>query len=380
MPPDDDIKILLVEDSPTATIMVEYWLSDGLRSPFELCKAQCLCEAKKHLAEKRIDLIVLDLNLPDSAGLATFRQVLACANGAAIVIVSGESDEEIAIQAVREGAQDYIVKGSDNVNRLARPVSFALERVRHQRVEAALHEAERKMDLARDVQRELFPKTPPELPGFEIHGRSQPSDKTGGDYFDFVPMSDDSHGIVIGDVCGHGIASTLLMVETRAVLRVLSRTLLDLGQILTMANDIVCADMDWRFATLFFGRIDPKRRMLSYSSAGHRSYLLKAGSKECKSLTSVAPPLGVMENCPYIMSEEHQLDPGDLLLLFTDGITETRAPNLVFFGEQRMLDVVVAHRERSAAEIVEAVFQAVGDFSGDGVQQDDRTMVAVKAI
>jgi serine phosphatase RsbU (regulator of sigma subunit) len=367
------VNILLIEDSPTIAKLAEMWLSEGLATPFVLHTADRLSDGLRILAKNGIDLIVLDLNLPDSAGLDTFRTVFAHAGDTPIVIMSGESDVDMATEAVREGAQDYVIKGSLNDNRLALPVRFALERVHRKQHETALR-------CAKEVQQRLLPKKPPLTSGFDIHGHCVPSAEVGGDYFDYFAMPDDSYGIVVGDVCGHGLASALLMVETRAVLRSLARANDDVGHILTKVNELIFDDLGDRFVSLFFGRVDPARRTLRYASAGHPSCLLRAREDEMEILPPLVPPLGVVERCRYEASGECQLAADDLLVLYTDGVTDTRDADHRLFGTAGLADVVHANRGLPAQEIVEAVFRGVRAHMNGEAPADDVTLVIVKVL
>ena len=133
-------RIMLVEDSPTAAELANFWLQDGLGTDFVLHRATHLASALELLRQRVVDLTILDLNLSDSQGLATFRAIHSQDRQVPIVVLSGDVDENLAIEAVRLGAQDYVVKNNGDKNPLARPVRFAWERVQRYRAEAALRE------------------------------------------------------------------------------------------------------------------------------------------------------------------------------------------------------------------------------------------------
>ena len=141
--------------------------------------------------------------------------------------------------------------------------------------EAALHDTSEEFRAAQEIQQRLFPVEAPRLDGFDIAGALYPAKATAGDYFDYIPMLETCTGIVLGDVSSHGMGPALLMAETRACLRALSQTYVDVGEILTRTNHTLAADThDFHFVTLTLARLDPSNASLVYAAAGHRGYLL----------------------------------------------------------------------------------------------------------
>jgi sigma-B regulation protein RsbU (phosphoserine phosphatase) len=298
------------------------------------------------------------------------------------IIVSGTIGEEIAVSAMKNGARDYIMKG--NLRRLVpavqRELSEAVQRRERKRAEAELRINQEQFRVAREIQQRLFPKTSPRSPVFDIAGASYPAEATGGDYFDYLSMADECLGIVVADVTGHGVGPALLMAETRAYLRTLALNARDAGDILTRANRILSEDVGFeRFVTVILVRLDPRSQSLDYSSAGHPSgYVLDAAGHVKASLKRLGVPLGIQPDIEYAASPVISLSAGDIVLLLTDGIEEAMSPDDAFFGVDPILDVVRAHSERTAGEIVEALFRAVREFSHDLPQLDDLTVVVVK--
>jgi sigma-B regulation protein RsbU (phosphoserine phosphatase) len=245
-----------------------------------------------------------------------------------------------------------------------------------------LRENEEQFRVARDIQQRLFPKAAPALPGFDIGGASFPAEATGGDYFDYLPMLHDRLGVVVGDVTGHGVGPALLMAETRAYLRVLAGRREDAGEILTRVNGILSEDVDGeRFVTLFLGRIDPKARTLVYASAGHPpGFVLDQSGAVKATLKRTGIPLGMQSDTHYQPAPEVSLASGDIVLLLTDGIEETSAPDESLFGLERTLELVRANRGKSACEIVQALYETARRFSGGAAQTDDITAIVIKAL
>jgi PAS domain S-box-containing protein len=238
------------------------------------------------------------------------------------------------------------------------------------------------LEIAREIQQRLFPKNSPQVPGFDIAGASYPAEATSGDYFDYLPMLQDRWGIIVADVTGHGVGPALLMAETRAYLRVLATRREDTGEILTRANRVLAEDVGMeRFVTLFLARLDPANRSLVYTSAGHPpAYVINAQNEVKAVLRRSGVPLGINPDTQYVGSSELQLNPGDILILLTDGIEECLDPKETLFGIDRILDVVRANRDKSAHDIVEALYQAVRQFGEGHPQIDDVTAIIVKVL
>ena len=259
-------------------------------------------------------------------------------------------------------------------------VGFIRDITERKRAERELRDNQEQFQVARDIQQRLFPKSAPACAGFDIGGSSFPAEATGGDYFDYLPMLNDRLGTVVGDVTGHGVGPALLMAETRAYLRVLAGRRDDPGEILTRANGILAEDIgSERFITLFFGRLDPKTRAFAYASAGHPAgYVLDAAGAIRAVLKRTGIPLGMRPDTNYITAPELILDPGNMVLLLTDGIEETSAPDGTLFGLDRILKVVRENQARPAREIVQTLYEAARAFAAQSPQTDDITAIVIK--
>ena len=267
-----------------------------------------------------------------------------------------------------------------DLNGEKRFVGFIRDISERKRVEQELRENEEQFRIAREIQQRLFPKAAPEIPGFDIAGATYPAEATGGDYFDFLPMLHGRLGIIIGDVTGHGVGPALLMAETRAYLRILTRNRDDVGEILTRANRVLAEDVGAeRYVTLFIARLDPVTRNLIYASAGHPTAHVLSACGEIKApLKRTSVPLGIQPDLQYKPAPEMRLVPGDLLVAVTDGLEEALAPDETAFGSDRVLEIVRSHRDHSARQIVEALYRGVREFSRNTEQMDDVTAVVVK--
>jgi serine phosphatase RsbU (regulator of sigma subunit) len=257
--------------------------------------------------------------------------------------------------------------------------------------DAQLAEAERRieaerlrteMDVARQIQQQLFPAAAPICPGFEIAGGSYPAGPAGGDYFDYIPVAENVLDVVVGDVSGHGLGPALLMSATRAYLRALAPTHHNVGDVLAGLNRALCGDTaSDQFITLLLVRLDVAARQIVYASAGHNSgFLLDAAGQVKSELPSTGMPLGILGDGEFETSPEKiTLVPGDLGFLYTDGLVEAANVHGEQFGVAAALEVIRAQRSRPAIEIVNALHAAVIGFVGSGFPHDDMTAVVIKA-
>ena len=248
--------------------------------------------------------------------------------------------------------------------------------------QAAIRETEEQFRVAREIQQHLFPKKAPEVKGFDIAGASRPAAATGGDYFDYLPTSDGQLALAVGDVSGHGAGPAMLMAETRAYLRLLTRNRHHLGEILSRANNIVGEDVGKeRFVTMLLAKLDVSTSSIVHCSAGHSpGYVLDGQGNIKAELKRTGMALGVMPDAAYAMEGPLHLAKGETLLLLTDGLEETTNRDGELFGSQRVIDLVNQNRELGAAEIVEAMFKSLADFSGGAEQEDDYTMIVAKVL
>ncbi|HJT31513.1 MAG TPA: SpoIIE family protein phosphatase [Pirellulales bacterium] len=396
--------ILLVDDQPNNLLALESVLRDLGQ---HLVKAGSGPEALRCLLNDDFALILLDVLMPGMDGFETaalIRQRDRSQRTPIIFLTAvGDSETHIA-KGYSVGAVDYLFKPvvpeilrskvstfvelfrkTEEAKRQANQLR-EIEHREHQRklAEATQRwEAERMrmaMHVAQEIQERLFPRAPPACAGFEIEGTSRPAEEISGDYFDYVPICDGSLGIVIGDVSGHGLGPALLMAATRSYLRALALTYSDVGEILTLANKALAADVaDGRFVTVLLARLDPNERRLVYSSAGHQpAYILTPGGAVKAELDSTDVPLGVMSDGKFSASSPITLEPGELVVMLTDGIVEASDRAGHAFGVDRMLETVRANRHRPAREIVESLYQQVDRHTQHPSHADDLTAVVIK--
>ena len=234
--------------------------------------------------------------------------------------------------------------------------------------------------LAAKIQAELLPREFPKLPGYEIVGKNIPAQVVGGDYFDFVAMDDGRWSICLGDVSGKGLPASLLMANTQATLR--SQTLLSSPpkQSIERANTLLHRSTGPdKFVTLFYGILDLTNHHLSYCNAGHDNPFLVRSNGDIRRLSTGGLVLSIMESSLY-EEETLPLNTNDVVILYSDGITEAMNPEEEQFGEDRLLAVIQEHRSRSASGLLEEIIKAAKHHAGKAPQADDMTVVVVKRI
>jgi PAS domain S-box-containing protein len=275
-------------------------------------------------------------------------------------------------------AEQTITPIKDSEGRVVHFVSVLKDVTDRMRAE----QRELEIRYAADVQRRLYPAAAPAFPGLEIAAGTFPALVTCGDYYDYLPLSNGSLGIVIGDVSGHGLGPALIMAETRAYLRFLSASGLEPGEVLTKINGVLYEDLDEnRYVALILAHVDSSSRRLRYVNAGHTAAYHLDGTGAVKAvMESCGPPLGVLPGTVFPAIENPPLEDGDVVVFLTDGITESENASGDWFGTDAALDVVRAHRHESAQEIVQGLREATRDFAHGAPQQDDITVVVCKVV
>jgi PAS domain S-box-containing protein len=246
--------------------------------------------------------------------------------------------------------------------------------------EELLRDQETQLRAAQTIQEHLLPEHSPSIPGFDIAGASVPAEFAAGDHYDYIEMADDTVGVVIGDVSGHGFSSALLMASVHAHMRSLAEMDIGIDEILTRANSSLVKQTDvGHFITVMFVRIDPQAMRLTYVSAGHPAGIVLDRSGAVKArMESTSFPLAVFPNTEFTSGTPVTLEPGDLVLLLTDGVLEATSAHNDFYGEERAILFVHQNRARSAEEIATALCREAREFHKINDEQDDVTALVIK--
>jgi sigma-B regulation protein RsbU (phosphoserine phosphatase) len=271
------------------------------------------------------------------------------------------------LRAELERANDELEKRV--AERSAQVVQLAVERDR----------LGRELQMAREVQSSFLPHGTPQVPGWEFVARWLPAREVAGDYYDFIPSAGGRFGQVIADVAGKGMPAALFMVLTRTIVRASMDRALSPVDGITRVNQLICADFPGgMFVTLFYALLDPATGELTYVSAGHDPPLLyRADSGQLTELWPTGMALGVIADTSYEQRTVH-LDPGDLIVFYTDGLTDAIDEQEREFGLERVQRIILDHRQAPAADIVAALEQAIDDFAGPVDPFDDIAIMVTK--
>lgn len=263
---------------------------------------------------------------------------------------------------------------------LASQVAIIIEKVMLHEQLIEKKRLEGQLETARQVQLELLPPSDPELPGYDISAYNFPTEEVSGDYYDWVRIHDDQIAIVIADVAGKGVPAALLMAFLRASLR--AATHIGYAPQISMAkvNYLLWESIERnQFVTAFYGILDATNRTLAYANAGHNPPLLLNADGSARFLEQGAVPLGMFRDTRYY---EYYLtiEPGQVLVLYTDGVTEAMNPREEEFGRDRLVQSVRKARVLGAREMIEAIQQDVVDWTDGKGAHDDVTFFVVKAL
>ena len=264
---------------------------------------------------------------------------------------------------------------------LAAQAGVALQRARLVEHLLQKQEMERAMKIARELQQALLPAANPRICGYDVAGFCEPADQTGGDTYDFMQLPDGRWMLVVADATGHGIGPALVIAETRAMLRALSRgDRAEAPTVLRNVNELLTADLsDSRFVTCFFGLLDPLAHRLSYASAGHGPLLFyRADADSFDQVSATSLPLGIMGDAAYDEAVTHLFAPGDFAVITTDGFFEAADPKGELFGIERVMALLRRDRAISGAKMIANLHDAVREFTGGRPQQDDLTAVVIR--
>lgn len=260
----------------------------------------------------------------------------------------------------------------------ANHAGVALERARADRLRQHARRIQEEIELARRIQVSFLPPTMPSFEPYDLAGMNLPSSEVGGDYFDFVPITDTDMGVAIGDVMGHGVGAALLMANFRACLRIESRNNFAVRTILAKVNDYLYeTSLPESFVTAVYGVLDRRNHVFSYANAGHNPPVLLRQSGDFELLSTGGLLLGAFPGTVYEETAVH-LRVGDVMVFYTDGVTEAYSDSGVEFGMERLKVLIAQHRLLPATEMVRCIADAAREFRSANSTQDDLTLCVVK--
>jgi len=329
----------------------------------------------ERLHDREYDVLLMDLNYAldttsGQEGLDLLARVQKLDSTLPVVVMTAWGSIRLAVEAMQRGAADFVEKPWDN-SKLLSTLRTQIESRNERRSGAARESGE--IEAASVTQRGLLPQSIPEFPGYGISAAWRPAGAVSGDYLDLLRLDANHLALCVGDVIGKGVPAALLMSNVQAAVHALAGEMHPTGELCERINRIVAANVgSGKFITFFYGVLDSARRF-SYTNAGHCEPILVRQNGECVRVNHGGVVLGVFPDWEY--REEHvQLEPGDRLVLFTDGITEIADATGEEFGEERLMDLLRANRALGAEAMQKRVMAAIADFSG-GNFQDDATLI-----
>ncbi|MBF0499300.1 MAG: SpoIIE family protein phosphatase [Candidatus Riflebacteria bacterium] len=385
------LNLLLIEDSDDDAHLL---LRELERGGFDVahCRVETKDEMVDALTRQPWDLIISDYVMPRFSGLSALSVLHERNIDLPFLIVSGKIGEETAVEAMKAGAHDYLLKG--NLFRLVPAIHRELadasgRRERRKTEEELRHAREQEVEIAARIQQTLLIGKPPgELEGARLAFLTIPSQAVDGDFYDFYQHRDMLFDLVIGDVMGKGIPAALIGAATKATFLHAMNRLLAIDpdchptpeEIITVVHTDLSGQLSnlMSFVTLIYARFDLETRTLYFVNCGHPPILhFRRATGDFSLISTGDPPLGVAENALY-----HQLvlpfDRGDTIFFYSDGVVDARNPRGEFFGTTRLEDLIRLHHNLLPWEIVNEVQQAVFDFAGREAFFDDLTCVAVQ--
>ena len=264
---------------------------------------------------------------------------------------------------------------------LATQAAVSIENARLHAEELERERIVKELEIARDIQQSLLPERTPEIEGAELAAMSIPAKEVGGDFYDFIPISDDQLGLVIADVSGKGVPAALFMALSRALMRANSLHDPEVAQAVIQTNSLILeCTSSGLFVTLFYTIVDLKHRVLRYISAGHNPpFLFKKSSGEVLMLEADGIALGAVDEIE-LEEKELSVEEGDVLVLYTDGVTESINQKEEEFGEERLKKLIQAQHAQSAQNLIQTIEEQVMAFTEDEPQFDDFTLMVLKIV
>src|ERR1041385_404867 len=320
------------------------------------------------------------LSIADTANDARFHGVAWDANVRSVLcvplLIKSELTGVLAVYNKKDG-QPFDADDERLLAIIASQSAQIVDNARLYEEEKALSTIREQMRLTAEIQAHLLPSSAPAIEGYQIAGRSGAAQEMGGDYFDYNEIPDGAWSISVGDVAGKGLPASMLMANVQGVIRLLSSLNVAPAEVMRRANELLCrSPPPHEFVTFFFATLDPVSHVLTFCNAGHNP-ALHVTPNRVRELATRGTVLGMFEDVAYAQ-DSIVLAPGDVVVIYSDGLTEAVDPDEREFGEERLIDIVNEHRGQSADVILDALFDAVARHQFDQPPFDDTTAVIIK--
>ncbi len=292
------------------------------------------------------------------------------------LIVKGEMTGYLAVFNKREG--DFSDEDRRLLSIIGSQSAQIIENARLLEEEKRLISLQEELNMASQIQRKLLPDAPPEIPGYQLYATNIPAKSVGGDYYDFVPISDGRLAFCLGDITGKGMPAAMLMANLQATFR--SQVLVndDCSICITRTNKLLYRSTESnKFATMIYGALDPKNGLIKYTNGGHDCPIHFKKNQPPTELESTGLILGIFEDSEYSQNTI-ELESGDLLLIFSDGVTEAMDPDFEMFGSTRLKELVQNNIDKPVKEIGSIILDGVKEHADYTTQSDDITLMLIK--
>ena len=294
-----------------------------------------------------------------------------------VPLAAGDRVEGLLAVGERASKAPFSEEDRDFAQTLARQALAALENARLLQVRAEKQRQDRELQIAREIQQNLFPPSCPEIPGFEVAAESRSCFQVGGDYYDWVPLGGGRLALVIADVSGKGTPASILMASVHASIRALAGTASP-GQLLERLNRFLFASTQAnKFVTLFYAELHPETRRLLYVNAGHVPPYHVARDGTVSRLLEGGPAVGLLDGVSYEVGEV-TVKAGETVAVVTDGVTEALSPDDREFGDERVCEALRALSDGTAASVLAGLVQTVNEWAGPAGCSDDLTALILK--
>ena len=383
------IKILSVDDeNDLELLLTQYFRRKIRKGEYDFHFAHNGLEALTMLLkEKDFDIILSDINMPEMDGLTLLTKINEMQNPALkCIMVSAYGDMGNIRQAMNNGAFDFATKPID-LDDLSLTIEKAIAQINYvhesQKEHVQLESLKNDLTTARDIQQYILPRVFPPFPEdsdkVDIYASMEAAKDIGGDFYDFFRIDDDRIALVIADVCGKGIPAALFMAVSRTIIRSKGMQGCSAAECMTESNRLLAAySIDCMFLTVFYAIYNIKTGSVSYCNAGHNPpHLLHADGSVSELPLSRNTIVGAFEGMEY-GEDMLQLEQGDTLVMFTDGVTEAMDTAYKEFGAERLDSILRQQSGTNSQQIIEAVKAGIKEFVGDAEQSDDITMLVVK--
>ena len=376
--------ILVVDDEPDFEHLVRRRMRKDVRAGhYKFSFARDGREALERLQEDRsIDMVLSDINMPGMDGLTLLNQITKVDPNIPAVVVSAYDDMQNIRTAMNRGAFDFVPKPID-FNDLKVTIDKTLDHLKMLRetlqIRDQLVTLQSDLDVAGRMQQSILPKVFPEIPGYQVFANMARARKVGGDFFDVINLEGGRVGVTIADVSGMGVPAALFMMVSRTLMKVSAMHSSGPADVLEEVNGLLQADNNAAmFVTVLYAVLHPQTGVLQYANGGHHPPLIVHPDGSSTSLPTWGEmALGVIPE-PSYRQETVSLAPGDIAVLYTDGVIDARNASDEVFGTERLQGIFAKRQPQGAREASQSIFDAVHTFSGDTPQSDDIACVIVQ--